>query len=455
MSQQLALRLLMKSSWVGKFQDAQEGHFASQDNHQRKKARKEPTAEPSPLLEDGSDINSNFLYSPSRIIKFTEPCVNPTDAFENEKYSDSEGIRSVVEDLGRMVEEDETEIYLKALEKKRLGPTARKYIDEMYEAKWTEGFNNQQFCTKVLMLQKLKDESDGLINFECDSCFQLHPLEESKEKFICLVIGDSMLRTLFFGEGMAHDVVHFDYILRSGLSLKYMIRMYIQMYQFERKPQLIALHCGINDVAQGKSADKMAQDITDFEKVLDDLDKLHDRKGQMKSRLYLITIPQSPRYYKIPTAGVMARTEKNTNKFTEAIIEFNYFVGWFNSDRNPGVSVPTSHQKGWRSKAKNKAGDRHWTPQKGDWRQSEWPNAVHWENGVAADVLKAIQVFLVKERTKFNNATDRSEERLAELGFDSNSNSESLVLRITTNDSESEEEDYDLITSVADSDLIL
>ena len=44
---------------------------------------------------------------------------------------------------------------------------------------------------------------------------------------------------------------------------------------------------------------------------------------------------------------------------------------------------------------------------------------------------------------------------IGELGLDSNSNSESLVLRITTNDSESEKEDYDLITSVADSDLII
>ena len=73
-----------------------------------------------------------------------------------------------------------------------------------------------------------------------------------------------MFKHFFDGTVAGPDLDHFDYILKSALTNKTAVQEYVNLYSWERKPQLLFILLGTNCILEGVTSVTLKQTMEDF-----------------------------------------------------------------------------------------------------------------------------------------------------------------------------------------------
>ena len=398
------LRILKMAPWWIKYQSEDDMGGASQDVRYRKPKAVEAALSREPCLPDASDVGNEFLLGSKVTLSEHHPSVANIN-------TEDEDFNRICRDIDRLVDEEGEAInYVNKLLAKPDGPITTKIL-KRYPLFWRDDFVKRDHY--VSAVEKVANAEDNGLEFACLSCGKVHDIE-NESPFLKVIIGDSLLKHFFDGTIDGKDSCHFDYFLKSGLKMITACREYLNLYSYEKKPQLIFVILGTNGILEGLKAEKLKEAMEDFVAIVEELNVKHGRHGERRSRIFFGGIPQSPKICRLPNMGVQPKAGEWLSEKAVHLMQHNKNIEALMKDLYPEFGIPSFHKVGWKSKKINKSGRRFYQMERREWRPHELPRPLHWSDSEKCRVLKVIRKFLLEREQAI---TDSIQEEFDKVEF--------------------------------------
>ena len=135
--------------------------------------------------------------------------------------------------------------------------------------------------------------------FDCRSCESTHQLDNINERFVAILVSDSMANPRNFdGTVMSGSVGrgHMDVLCCSGRPILKLGKLLLDTYEYERRGLLVYFIGGMSACLRGSTLEQMIEDKRCIRELLSELDDKHSRRGLERSRLFLSSLPMAPKH---------------------------------------------------------------------------------------------------------------------------------------------------------------
>ena len=262
--------------------------------------------------------------------------------------------------------------------------------------------------------KSLSYEREG--NFWCETCGSVH--EFCVHKICRVIVGDSTINWRCDPDIKPLDMDHLDYLIRSGIGLENILTLFVALYKWEKRPIYVSLLCGVNDILKNKSWKDMVKTIGNFEKVLEEMDRFHDRK--IPSKLFVFTIPQSPQICHFGKETADTRYFTGLSSQCKNLVCYNKWIKRRNNKlyRNKKEEIPIFYKYGYRSST-NTYGEVKWSMMRNNWRKEEGDFPLHPSNMIMKHFLQIMAAYTGRMATAAERKMEPKKpgSRLEELGL--------------------------------------
>ena len=256
--------------------------------------------------------------------------------------------------------------------------------------------------------------------FECRSCAETHQIDPLSDKFVIVLVSDSIANpknfdgTVMYG---SRGRGHMDVLSVSGRTILKLGKLLLDFYEFERRGLLVYFTGGTSDCLRGSSPEKMIEDVHSIRELLGSLDDKHGRRGLERSRLFLSSLPMCPKHIWLPKEGLATTEDNFFDEIGKTLISFNYLSEMENKKWFPNLSIPRLNNLGHKShmvvkklvkKVKGKkivvktpTNTRKWEVRTNLWRPSEKPEYIHPSNAGIAKIHAVAKKFLLGVKSKY------------------------------------------------------
>ena len=442
------LRILKMSPWWIKFQGRDEWEGISTDIRYRKPKAVEAALSNESVLPDGSDVGNKFLQD-SIVTISDEPQGSAN-------YNVDDEFNRICKDISILVDEEgAAKEYVEKLNAKPNGPTMTKYLKRC-SLFWRDEPVTSDFY--ISAIEKIAKAEDNGLEYSCLSCGDVHDIENTTA-FLKVIVGDSLLKHYFDGKIDGKDERHYDYLVKSGLRTATAVQEYQNLYIMERRPQLVFVVLGTNDIMEGIKAEKIKENMEDFVSLLAEMDMKHGRYGEKRSRIYFGGIPQSPRICHLPNMGTQPTNGEWLSAKAVNLMQHNKNIEALMKEHYPTFGTPSFHKVGWKSRKINKSGRRFYQMERREWRPHELPKPLHWSDSEKARVLRVIRKFLLEREQAILESIqeDINQIEVLPVGFDFDEENNMAEENMNTGSDHEVEEyltaeednEYDLIVQIS------
>ena len=262
--------------------------------------------------------------------------------------------------------------------------------------------------------KSLTYEREG--KYWCETCGGVH--DYCVHKICRVIVGDSTINWHCNPDIKPFDMDHLDYLIRSGIGLENILTLFVALYKWEKRPLYVSLLCGVNDILKNKSWKDMVNTIGNFEKVLHEMDILHEKK--IPSKLFVFTIPQSPQICRFGRQTADTRYFTGLSYQCENLVKYNKWIKRRNNKlhKKKQEEIPIFYKYGYRSST-NSFGEVKWSMMKNNWRKEEGEYPLHPSNMIMKHFLQIMAAYTgrMAQVAEKKMESEQPRSRLESLGL--------------------------------------